>query len=314
MARLEPNIDESKEWPYTTGAYIVLVACGLAYLIGSLLAPQTAATIAFQMAPAQRVTMQLSIIIPVLIVWIIALRAALTFKNYSRIIEGSPEARGVGRIADGLMWLVAYLVLTSILSVATQYFVGSSWLWMIVAIKNHLPVIASLIAFFLIFQGSLTLKAMTDANNQQGTPVWLIILFGIFAAALAWLFAVSPVDTDRPIPIYGLPHDVNLFTMILPHTLAWFIGLLASINILNYTRHVKGLIYRQALRRLVWGILSVILFAAVLQLLTILSKIFSSLSLGPLLLIVYVLIVLYGMGFILVHLGAKKLTRIEVVQ
>ncbi|HSX01188.1 MAG TPA: hypothetical protein VLF67_03005, partial [Candidatus Saccharimonas sp.] len=111
-----------------------------------------------------------------------------------------------------------------------------------------------------------------------------------------------------------LPRELLLFTMLLPYLLGWFLGLLGAINISRYARQVRGTLYRQALGYLVVGIMGVIGFAVTVQILTLATRFLLGFSLPRLLFTIYILLVLYGLGFWLVRLGARKLTRIEVVQ
>jgi hypothetical protein len=93
--------------------------------------------------------------------------------------------------------------------------------------------------------------------------------------------------------------------------LAWFLGLLAAINLTRYAAQVKGVLYRQALRYLVLGVLSVVIFAVIVQVLSLASRFFLGFDLARLLFTVYVLLALYGLGFWFVNLGARNLARIE---
>src|SRR5262249_10846944 len=129
-------------------------------------------------------------------------------------------------------------------------------------------------------------------------------------------FATSPTTggnlTRNSLVI--LPHSILLVTLVLPHILSWFLGILAIINIAKYARQVQGNLYRDALKNLIRGIAGVIFFTVVYQIILFASQFLANLSLGLTLLIIYLLLILYALGFLFVQAGAKKLMRIEVVQ
>ena len=94
-----------------------------------------------------------------------------------------------------------------------------------------------------------------------------------------------------------LPIRVLLITLILPYLISWFVGILAAINVFRFSQTIDGILYRRALRSLVWGIVTLTLFAMAVQMTTFADKFLVNLSLGALLLIVYVFVVFYAPGF-----------------
>ncbi len=310
-----PGPSNVQTWRYAPAAYVILLVCWAIYAAASILAPHTTATTAFQLSGSERFLLQLTIIVPILVIWLVALQGALTFKRYAKLIKGSSDAPALNMIATGLLWLVGYLVVGALLGTTVQYFADSPYLNTMVALQNHLPVFASVIAFLLLCRGSYRLRIAADFRIWTSATIGLLIAFSVFAGVMAWAFATNEIVPNRNgIPTYSWPRDVMIFSFLLPYVLAWFMGLLAAMNIARYSRNVKGIIYRQALRRLVWGLVTVVSFAALIQALSLISRIFSSATLPSLLTIIYGLLVLYGLGFWLVRSGAKKLTQIEVVQ
>jgi hypothetical protein len=97
-----------------------------------------------------------------------------------------------------------------------------------------------------------------------------------------------------------------------PYLYAWFVGLLGIYELITYGRHVRGVLYRQAMQLLVLG-----LFATVVG--SIASQYSRSVQpQGGLLLNVHLIfIVLFqivtGIGFILIAAGAHRLKKMEEV-
>lgn len=302
----------SRHWQHSALAHSLVIGCGLLYAGLSLFASR-GGNPAFHLSNLQTIFMQLTIVIPVIVIWLVALRGAITFKVYANLIKGSPEAAGINRIADGLFWTVIYLICIALTGAAVPYFSQSPQLPLVLLIRNHAPVLAALVAFILIYAGSHQLRQITPFTTWTRTTIWLMVAFSLFSLFIALVFIQTPTPVDsRGIPNSTLPREVLLFSVLLPYLSAWLMGLLASVNIAKYAKRVNGIIYRAALQDLVRGIVAVVAFGILLQLLTLASRFLVGLSLAPLLLIIYTLLAFYGLGFWFVRSGAKKLTRMEV--
>lgn len=304
-----------KSWGLEKKARTIVVVCWVVYAVLSFMSPRSTSR-SFNLPGWETVLLQLTILVPLYFIWTTAINGAVTFKHYAHIIKGGREAPGISQIANGLFWLVGYAYLVFLTSVIVPYFVHSPLLGTAVIIKNHLPAWIALIAFYLIYQGSARLRDVAQFTTWSRVTPWLAVAFALFAGAFTMAFAYSPVDMANRggIPAYSAPPNVLLFTLVLPSLATWFMGILATVNIIKYATFVKGFIYKLALRRLVWGIWSVLFFAVVLQGLIMMAPFLNSLGLGVLLLIIYAILILYGLGFMLIRSGARKLTRIEVIE
>jgi drug/metabolite transporter (DMT)-like permease len=87
----------------------------------------------------------------------------------------------------------------------------------------------------------------------------------------------------------------------------------ALFNIYLYRNNVKGRIYKDAFNNLGNGFTSVIVVLVVLRCFESLSSHLTKLSLGPILLIVYLLLIALSIGYILIFRGARSLHRIEEI-
>ncbi|HSX02628.1 MAG TPA: hypothetical protein VLI05_04940 [Candidatus Saccharimonadia bacterium] len=305
----------SATWKHATTAYVATISAWLLYAVLSLASPTPTAQAAYHITGPQVFALQLTIAVPLLIIWLVALRSAIGAKDYVQAIHGGPEAAALNLIANGLFFMAAYVVVIGLLSAITPYLVHSPALATMVTLRNHLPLVISLVGFGLLYHGSQRLKAA--ANFTTWTPLtgWLFAGLCLFAAGFTWLFTVTPAGSDsRGIPNYSLPRATLLVTMVLPYFIAWFLGLLASRNIARYSSQVKGIIYRLALRDVARGLVLIIVMGMLFQLLNLAMRLLLGLRLGAILLILYALLILYGSGFWLVRAGFKKLLRLEVTQ
>jgi hypothetical protein len=230
------------------------------------------------------------------------------------MIQGGRESGAINLIADGLLWTIGYLVLTTVVGAIAPYLMKTRAYDTFVVLRDHVAPLASLIAFALIYRGSHRLRVIANFTTWTRSTTWLIPVYGVFAYLFVLQFAASPRDSGQLVARSStavVGHEILLFTLIVPLLSAWFIGLVATINITKYARDVKGVIYRQAMTDLVRGILAVIAFSIVIQLISFSARYLATVKLAVVLGIVYLLIILYGLGFIFVRSGARKLGLLE---
>jgi hypothetical protein len=302
-------------WKYTFATYATVVGIWVVYALLTFFAPDTASSAHFDMHGARRVIIDLTILIPVHLIWLLAAYGVTTFKSYAIMLKGTKEGTGINLIADGLLVTLTYFIVTSIYSSIMPYLIHYQYYDSLAVIRDHLAPLFSLVAFFLLYRGSSLLRQVTPFSTWTTGTIWALVGYAVFVAAFVFDFATTATGggpTRSSVDI--LPHEILLVTLILPYVIAWFLGVLACINIVKYASHVKGKLYRKALRDLVLGISGIAIFVIVIQLIGFANRYFSNWSLGPILAILYALIILYGIGFVFVASGAKKLARIEAVQ
>jgi hypothetical protein len=305
----------TKKWKYQVTTYVAVVSVWIVYALLTFFAPDTASSAHFNMHGAERVLIDLTILLPVHLIWLLATYGVTTFKNYSIMLKGSKEGAGIDLIADGLLVTLTYFVVSSLYSSVMPYLIHYQHYDALAVIRDHLAPLFSLVAFFLLYRGSSLLRQVTPFSTWTTGTIWMLVGYGVFVAAFVFDFATTATGggpTRTSIDI--LPHEVLLITLILPYVIAWFLGVLACINIAKYANHVKGSLYRKALRDLVLGISGIAIFVIVIQLIGFANRYFSDWTLTPILAILYALIILYGLGFVFVASGAKKLAHIEAVK
>jgi hypothetical protein len=305
----------TKKWKYQVTTYVGILSIWVIYAFFTFFAPDTPSSAHFDIHGTERFIVDLTILIPVLLIWLMAAYGVTTFKNYSIMLKGTKEGTGIDLIADGLLVTLSYFVISSLFSSLMPYLIHYRHYDSLAVVHDHLAPLFSLVAFFLLYRGSSLLRQVTPFSTWTASTIWALIGYGIFVAAFVFDFATNAIG-GGPLrtAIDVLPHEVLLMTLILPYVIAWFLGVLACINIAKYANHVKGSLYRRALRDLVLGISGIAIFVMVIQLISYANRYFSRWSLGPILAILYALIILYGIGFVFVASGAKKLARIEAAQ
>ncbi|HVI60687.1 MAG TPA: hypothetical protein VM535_00870, partial [Candidatus Saccharimonadales bacterium] len=117
-------------------------------------------------------------------------------------------------------------------------------------------------------------------------------------------------SSDNP---YFMPIWLTLLTLIVPFLYAWFVGVLATYEIVAYSRQVRGVLYRQALHLMVAGLVAVIIASIALQYAASIQPPSGRLAINYRLLTNVVFRGTSGAGFVLIALGAIRLKKIEEI-
>ncbi|GAC1370445.1 MAG: hypothetical protein NVSMB39_3240 [Candidatus Saccharimonadales bacterium] len=294
-------------------AYALVAISWLIYAAVSIFAPRGGDT--YHIGHGKLILLQLTVIIPVLFIWMTAAYGAVKFRAYSDVIRTSPDGRAIKNLTTGLYLLLASFIIQTLTTVVARLSVGTRLLYPAVFLHNHLAVVLALVSAGYIYEGSSRLAAIvhTRASRIELLPV----LIG-FAAASLWLgwYLYNHIShtVKYGVPNFTLPGHVPFYTIYLPYLVAWLLSILAILNIISYTRKVKGDIYRKGLLYAATGMVISVTFAMMIQILTFLNSAFNKLPLNSVLVLVYAILVMYALGFILIAAGARKLAQIEVVQ
>jgi hypothetical protein len=102
-------------------------------------------------------------------------------------------------------------------------------------------------------------------------------------------------------------------SVIIPYLYAWFVGLLAAYEIMLFSRHSKGVLYRQSLSLLALGLVVIIASSIALQYMNSIQPRVGHLMLSYHLIITSIFRIIGGGGFVLLAVGANRLKKIEEV-
>lgn len=306
----------SPHWKHEKTARLILGLCLVIYAALTIFQPHNASSDRYNLTDIQIFLLELTIIIPIAVIWIMAFYGAAHFKRYSELISGSPEAPAIRLIANGLVITLAYLVLNAVLGAALPYLIGSPAHHALLIVRDYVAAATAISALILLYLGSDRLHRIAQFATWTPSTILLLVGYLIFSGLFVWGFLTfTPYRAaDAQSAAAVVPPTILLFSLILPYLLSWFLGLLSGVNIIRYAKYVKGSIYKKALHDLVLGIWSVVFLVMVLQALSFASRNLAHLGLGAVLILIYVLLVLYGLGFLFVRSGAKKLARLEVTE
>ncbi len=110
---------------------------------------------------------------------------------------------------------------------------------------------------------------------------------------------------------YYLPDWLIITTIVIPRLILWFWGIKAVEDIYMYRKKIKGKIYKVALQNVARGIAAVVVATILLRCFQSLSSPIGELSLALIILLIYLLLIAIGIGYVLIYKGAKQLQKIE---
>lgn len=292
--------------------YTAIIA--VAYALITYFGPLSNST-RFQISLAKTRAIQLSVIVPIITIWFLATYGITQFKRYADQIKGSPDGKALNGLAKGYIALVYFgLIAPSIFTAFSAYANHAGHRIGFSILNRYIGVGLGIIAFTAVYAGS---KAVIDFAGQKQKQTWLV-WFTVAGSFLYVYFLLHyPYRQSTPNPDYYssfyLSDPLLMFSVAVPTIFSWVLGAMAVANIETYAAKVKGIIYRQALSRLVRGTQWIILVAVALQMLIGLGTIFSTASLGTLLLLIYAILALYAVGWLIIARGARRLRQIEEV-
>jgi hypothetical protein len=299
-----------------TALFIVL---SIAYLLLTILLPVDKSTLhKYHISHAEDIILALTITIPYLIIWFIALVGCLRLRSYISTIFKSKDGAAFRTIGTGILWLTLWLPLSAIFSSISSgiYQSHPSAKPSMIIINNYVNIIILGVAFWFIHNGTSQLLRVIKKPASR-MPQTLMMLFIAFASLYVFLVLRDPARQhathDVSVAAYYLPDWLTITSVVIPRIIIWFWGIEAIYNIYLYRKWVKGPIYRNALYDLANGLTGVVLILVILRCLQSLSSLLEAWTLGVVLGFVFILLILLAIGYLLIARGAKSLQRIEEI-
>lgn len=290
--------------------YGILVA---AYIILSLSVPiDSHALHMLHLSSVEYRVFIFAVIVPYTLIWLAAFYAYNNMQSYAKRIHTSPEGLAFKQLANGILVMAWGLAIPAILSVilnaiAAQHygFKGTATI-----INNYATLLVPLIAFSYISSGTRRLSdSLHSRPSLVGVRLFVIafVTMGVFYCYLTLRARFLHGDP------YHLPTVLTLLTIVIPYLFAWFMGLLATLELTMYATKIHGLLYKRSLNMLASGIAMVIVSSIFIQYITVIFAYKGNFTLGILLVLIYILLIGEAIGFVLISTGSKRLKRIEEI-
>lgn len=255
--------------------------------------------------------------LPSLIAWFAAFIGYAKLREYVHYIRKTPEGKHFDKLAVGCAWLAWSLPVSTI---AARLLNSMAQKWpdfypTAIIVSNYLSLLLPLVAFSIIAAASRGLFSDAKLRLSLASTRVIMLLFLTLGVLYCYL-AFQQFDLGRLSSAnnpYFLPVWLMVLSVIVPYLYAWFMGLLAAYEISLYSQQVKGVLYRQALRLMVIGLVVVIISFVALQYTGSVQPRTGSLVLSGNLILTSVFRIVGGAGFVLMALGAIRLKKIEEV-
>ncbi len=262
-------------------------------------------------------TVLFAISLPALVTWLVAFAGYAKLREYAASVKKTPEGKHFDKLATGSAWLAWSLAVTAIMNLAFGGLVSHSpgFYKPAVIISNYVNLAFSLLAFGIIGNASRGLINRAKLGLSLGSVRSIIVIFLVAGVSYCYLtfrnFDLSSLGSaHNP---YFLPVWLMVVSVMIPYLYAWFAGLLAAYEIHIYSKHINGVLYRQALRLLAVGLIIIIVSAVALQYTYSLHPRIEHLVLGYRLVLSSTFRIIGAVGFILLGVGAFRLKKIEEV-
>ena len=290
----------------------------IAYIILIFVLPPSQATMhAYHLSTLEYRCILLAVQLPSLLAWLAAFFGAAKLQQYVQLVRKTDEGPSFNQLATGSSWLAWSLPVPAIASLLLNA-IAEHWRGFhstAIILSNYLNLILPLIAFTIIGGASLSLIRQAKLNFSLANARIIMIIF-LFAGVLYCYLTFQRFDltslTSTANP-YFLPIWLMVLSVIVPYLYAWFVGLLAAYEITLISRQTTGVLYRQALRLLVIGLVAIIVSSITLQYMNSVQPRVGHLMLGYQLVLTSIFRVIGGGGFVLMALGASRLKKIEEV-
>jgi hypothetical protein len=268
----------------------------------------------FQISQGEARLLGLAVVIPLVLIYLMALYGSVRVKRYAASIEKTNEGKSFKHISNGLTVLAYSLPAVAVISSLLTY---TAWhspdlLPAVTIARSYLALIIPLVAFILIEKGASGL--IQTLRNKKLSPPPLFNTLGviILSSLYVWLLTTrEPVENGGS--TYFLPNWLAVTTLAIPYLYIWCKGIMAAYYLFVYQDRVNGSVYKYAIKYLSLGVGTIVFSSVFIQALSTISAQINRLDLGPILLIIYVLLAIYAVGYGLVARGAKRLKKIEEV-
>lgn len=294
---------------YSKVSLVLFSALILAYLLNGIYSPLSITSDNLDtLSPYMLRLLNISIVIPISIIWSLIFFSYMRVSKYSSSLKGQ-ESKGFNQIAQGLMWLAFVMPARSVLTIAFQQIQHTGVRSSIATITvNYVGLLLAMLAFVYISKGAYLLAKTTKIKSSAINHHAYVYFFTLASSIYTYLVVVRPVDGTK---VYYLPDLVIMCTLAVPYVYAWYRGAIGVRYLQEYRKHSVGVLYKKALHYLALGLGIQVFGSASIQMFLTLSNNISRLNITPLLTIIYVLLIVIGIGGIFIARGASQLQKIE---
>lgn len=302
----------SKAWEYSSFVYAFAIVAAVIMIILSYKTSRSLGEV--RSGPIGFLLIRMSVTIPELVIWAIALRAAVRFKQYVAGIKRSDDGSRLDYIANGLLFLVAYIITLTMGSLVVQTAHDWSRLNFVIALNNYLPLFIALLSSCYLYVGSRRLANLAGSSGRnRRRELRYVLPFMAFVALFVVNFYTNASGSvgGNGVQRFAFSINVLMVSYVFPYIIMWSLGLLACVNLAWYSHNAPGTLYKRLFRNFYQGILIIMISLFSAQVLTIIPLTLETVNFG--LVVIYGVLMLAVGGFALIYRGTQKLEKLEVV-
>jgi len=247
-----------------------------------------------------------------LILWAIIARSAMRFKSYTLTVIRNEDGRALNYIANSILISLAYAILLCMASTVKTLFWNSPDLRAVTTITNLVPLLVILAASVYILVGTQRLRHLSNSRLRDSVNLrpYLSLLF-VFVVAYTLDFYQSAPNMldDDGLHHFSLSPTVLLFVYVLPYVIVWVLGVFSCINLVDYAKNVKGIIYKSLFTDLRNGLIISFIGTYCVQIFT--ASDLSSNKFGAGFVVIILILALLTWGYLLIYRGTNQLYKLE---
>jgi len=302
----------------TTPAAFYFAGLTLAYLVLVMTLPNHQAQTTYHLSTVQYHILLFFVVVPLLVVWLVAFYGYSRLREYTQIVRSAPEGQAFSDLTRGAMWLAWGQPIPAIISLVLSSIAGShaNFAGATSIINNYINLLIALVAYSYFSSAGRRLAEREKVRISLSGARMLIVVFVSFGVTFCYFVFrnLSSSNLGSSNNAYNLPTWLLLASLVIPYLYAWFAGLLAAYEVHLVSQHSKGLLYQRALQQISRGLVIIIASSIFIQFLRSISPSgVQHFSLGNILLLIYCLLIIMGLGFFLLAYGANRLRKIEEV-
>lgn len=260
--------------------------------------------------------LSLTVAVPYMVIWFVGLAGYVRLQSYVSFLGNGRDGPGFRSLATGVLLATLWLPTNTLLANSIHTFSDQnpSLAGALLRLLVYGNIVLLLAAFYYMMRGSDQLVDTTK-TVAKGMSRRQMLWFVGFAAVYTFLtFRNAPGQSGGftfAVSVYGEPDWLALITIVIPRLITWYFGFSAAAGLVNYSRGVRGKIYKRATLWVATGIAGIASAIIILRTVQSLSRNLDGISLVYQLSIVYTLLLVIGLGNWLLAAGAKRLQRIE---
>lgn len=307
MEQKEKQKIKKNGWLFTA----LVAISGAIYAYFSITAPSTASGEQLGLTGIKLFIVQITIIIPFIFTWIMGAIAVKKLKSYSETIGDESESKAFKLFSIGITYLVAGLVISQLIGLLKNFFQENiSIIAFITILVNYINILFPLIGFILLWRGAKLLSPMVKSwKDAHLVSIIIVIIIGIIFSLLIFTNQTRQVSLVASIqPTYFISDILIVISIILPTLTMWFFGFSASL-ILGEARNIQN---KNGITKLIGGIWIVVFSSIIFKSIVSLGTLrFISFGLAKTLGIIYLFLIVIGIGYYFIAYGSKKLLNQE---